>query len=360
MDPVLLAHVRHRLARLELGVELDVARETVALVGPSGAGKTSVLQAIAGILRPDTGRITMNGHPWFDSSRGIHVPPDRRSVGLVFQDHALFPHLTVGQNVAYGVRGAPRRDREKRAAPVLRRFGIEHLSGVKPATISGGERQRVALARAVASDPAVLLLDEPLSSLDPATKGAVAGELWSHLRELGLPTVLVSHDFADVVGLATRIAVLEGGRVVQTGTAAELLQAPASPFVAALTGVNYFMGTAVPHGPLTEVHSADSDAKFLSAGHASGPVGVVVYPWDVALSRGPIEGSPRNVLAGPVGRVTGVGNRVRVTVESRPRIVAEVVDESLRLLGIAPGVPIVATWKATGTRIVQIGRAWGD
>jgi molybdate transport system ATP-binding protein len=167
----------------------------------------------------------------------------------------------------------------------------------------------------------------------------------------------VSHDFADVVGLAGRIAVMEDGRIVQLGSAADLLQAPVSPFVAALTGVNYFAGVAVGHGDVTEVRSslAESEAVFLSTDGATGPVGVVVYPWDVALSTAPLDGSQRNALSGPVSRITGVGNRVRVTVASRPVIVAEVTDEAVRALGIAPGKSVVASWKATGTRLVPAG-----
>jgi molybdenum ABC transporter ATP-binding protein len=349
--------LRHRLSRVRLDVQLDLRRETLAMVGPSGAGKTSILRAVAGLLRPDEGWVRVAGRTWFDALRRVNLPPERRSVGLVFQDLALFPHLTVRRNVEYGLRGRVRGDqRGEVVAATLERFGVAHLARARPAEISGGERQRVALARAVAWDPDLLLLDEPLSALDPATKGAVAAELSHHLAELEIPAVLVSHDFADVVGLAGRIAVIEDGRIVQVGAAAELLQAPASPFVAALTGVNYFAGTAVRHGDLTEVRAAGgSGAVFLSTDPASGPVGVVVYPWDVALSAAPVGGSPRNALAGPVGRMAGVGNRLRVTVQSDPVIVAEVTDQARAALGLARGVPVVATWKATGTRLVPAG-----
>jgi molybdate transport system ATP-binding protein len=203
----------------------------------------------------------------------------------------------------------------------------------------------------------VLLLDEPVSSLDAATKAGVAAELSGHLRSLALPTILVSHDFADVVGLTDRIAVMEAGRVVQTGTGHELLEAPVSPFVAALTGVNFFQGVARRRGGLTEVvHSSSGQARFLSTDPGEGPVGVAVLPWEVALSLGRPEGSALNALAGPVSRVTGVGNRMRVTVASLPPVVAEVTDESVHRMGLAPGVPVVASWKATGTRLVPMPR----
>jgi ABC-type sulfate/molybdate transport systems ATPase subunit len=313
-----------------------------------------VLRSIAGLLQPRFGRIRHEGHPWLDTERGVDVPPDRRRVGLVFQEGALFPHLTVAGNLEFAMRrsGEPRRAGRRRVSGLLARFGIGDLAGARTNALSGGERQRVALARAVASDPVALLLDEPLSALDPETKASVSAELWRHLEDLSLPTVLVSHDFADVLGLARRIAVMEEGRIVQTGSGRELLEAPASSFVAALTGVNWFEGVADRRGELTEVRAAGGEGRFLSTDVASGPVGVIVPPWDVALSLEEAEGSALNSLAGPVSRIAGVGNRVRVTVASRPPVVAEVTDASVHRLALAPGVPVVATWKATGTRLV--------
>ena len=346
--------VEARLSRLVVQSALELPGGTLGLIGPSGAGKSTVLRAVAGLLRPDRGRIELAGRTLFDSEAGIDLPPEDRHIGVVFQDYALFPHLTVSGNVAYGLRaaGVGRHDAARRSAETLGRFGMESLAGVRPASLSGGERQRVALARAVVTEPDALLLDEPLSALDAATRGSVATELAGHLGELGLPTILVSHDFQDVVGLADRIAVMEGGRVVQSGTAAELLESPASQFVAAFTGVNFFHGTAGPHGELTAIASSDGDATFLSTDGASGRVGVVVYPWEVAISKDAPDGSALNTLVGPVRRMAVVGNRVRVTVGSRPPVVAEITEESAARLGLGPGVPVVATWKATGTRLV--------
>lgn len=345
MDPILDARFGLSLSRLDLSVELAMERETLALVGPSGAGKTTVLRAIAGLLRVREGRISFGGTPWVDTAGGIDLPSEGRRVGVVFQDGALFPHLTVAGNVRFGLRRGSVDD-------LLERFGIRELAHARPRDLSGGERQRVALARAVASDPALLLLDEPLASLDVATKAAVSAELLAHLRSLALPAILVSHDFADVLGMADRIAVMEGGRILQVGTGHELLEAPASPFVAALTGVNFFEGVARRRGELTEVLAPDGSVRFLSTDPAVGPVGVAVLPWEIALSHARAEGSALNALAGAVRRVAGVGNRVRVTVESDPPVVAEVTDESVHRMGLAPGVPVVATWKATGTRLV--------
>jgi molybdate transport system ATP-binding protein len=349
----LLVDVRLRLSRLEVDARLDLADETLALVGPSGSGKSTILRAIAGLARPGDGRIEFEGHPWFDAARGIDLPPERRRVGLVFQHYALFPHLTVAQNVRFGVRpGKGKGPGDGLTKGVLARFGIEALASARPGTLSGGERQRVALARAVATDPKVLLLDEPLSALDAGTKGAVASELTRHLRALALPTILVSHDFEDVIGLADRVAVVEDGVIVQCGVWRDLVEAPVSKFVATLAGVNYFPGTAIQRETLTEVRSSEGPATFVSTDEGSGPVGVVVYPWDVALSAEEPSGSALNRLSGPVKRIAGVGNRIRVSLDSQPSIVAEITADSLSRMGVAPGRPLVASWKATGTRLV--------
>jgi molybdate transport system ATP-binding protein len=353
VDRRLLADIRLDLSRLTVEARLMLGEETLAVVGPSGSGKTTILRAIAGLIRPGTGRIEFDGIAWFDSGSGIDVPPERRRIGLLFQHFALFPHLTVAQNVAYGSRRRAGRGHHRRTVKdVLARFGVLELASTRPGNLSGGERQRVALARAVAADPHILLLDEPLSALDATTKADVAAELARHLRALSLPTILVSHDFEDVIGLAHRVAVVEAGRIVQTGGWRDLVEAPASPFVAALTGVNYFAGTAVSRGTLTEVRSADGPATFLSTDSGSGSVGVVVNPWDVALSGEEPRGSALNRLSGPVRRVSGVGNRIRVSLDTRPSIVAEITQESVARLGVTPGRSMVASWKATGTRLV--------
>jgi molybdate transport system ATP-binding protein len=200
-----------------------------------------------------------------------------------------------------------------------------------------------------------LLLDEPLSALDAVTKAEVAAEIATRLQELGLPTILVSHDFADVVGLARRVAVLQEGRIVQVGASSELVEAPASSFVASLAGVNYFAGTARRRGGLTEVTGDGWLRPLLSTDEVSGSVGVVVYPWEISLAPKAPEGSALNAVMGAVRRVAPIGNRARVTMEARPAIVAEVTEESVRHLGLAPGVQVVASWKATATRLVPLG-----
>ena len=341
-------HVRlsHPLRAFRLAVELEVGAETVALVGPSGAGKTSVLRAVAGLARPERGAVTVAGETWLDTDAGVCLPPERRSVGLVFQDYALFPHMTVAENVGYGSRGS--------VGQVLERFGLTGLAGVRPGELSGGERQRVALARAVARDPIVLLLDEPLAALDTQTRAAVRAELGERLRDAGLPTLLVTHDYADAAALADRIGVIVGGRIVQVGSAAELVAAPADPFVAEFTGVNFLRGVArrAPDG-LTEV-AVRTGSVVYSTDAASGDVGVVVFPWDVTLARTLSPGSARNRLEGRIRALTPVGNRVRVRVDD---LTAEVTAVSAQQLDLRPGEKIVATFKAATTRLVPLHSA---
>jgi molybdate transport system ATP-binding protein len=333
----------HPLRRFRLAVELAVGRECFALVGPSGAGKTSVLRAIAGLLAPEEGSIRAGDEVWLDTGRRVSLPPEQRSVGLVFQDYALFPHMTVAENVAFG--------RKSEANGLLARFGIEHLERARPGELSGGERQRVALARALAREPSVLLLDEPLGSLDTTTRARVRGELAATLRSLALPTLLVTHDFAEAAALADRIGVLVDGEIVQTGTAAELLAAPASPFVADFTGANVLHGFARP-GPngLTEVALEDG-TRILSTDPGAGRVALSVQPWEIALGPVADEGSAQNHVPGRVESVVPLGNRARVTVGP---LTAEITAASAERLGIAPGLPLVASFKAAGVRILPL------
>ncbi|MEO8261314.1 MAG: ABC transporter ATP-binding protein [Pseudolysinimonas sp.] len=208
----------------------------LALVGPNGAGKSTLVAAIAGLLPLASGIIEIDG--LIVSNSAALVPPELRRVGVVFQDFLLFPHLTVRDNVAFAlrVRGTPKAEARASAQPWLERFELDHLAGRHPAQLSGGQAQRVALARALASDPGVLVLDEPMGSLDVEIRDEVRADLARHLREFGRPTVLVTHDAADVAAVADDVVVLQEGRVTQRGTPAELRAHPATPYVARLLG----------------------------------------------------------------------------------------------------------------------------
>jgi molybdate transport system ATP-binding protein len=330
----------HRLPAFGLELTLALGRETVALAGPSGAGKTSLLRAVAGLLRPDRGRVACGDAVWLDTERGVDLAPEARSVGMVFQDYALFPHLTVAQNVAFGGAG--------RARALIESLGLGRLASRRPGELSGGERQRVALARALAREPAVLLLDEPLAALDVRTRSSVREELRATLRAQGLPTLLVTHDYLDAATLADRVGVIVDGRIEQLATATELVAAPATPFVAEFTGGNVLRGTARPGaGGLTEV--AVDGTRVLSTDTAVGEVAVVVYPWEIALAHESSDDSAQNHLRARVESVVPVGNRLRVRVGP---LVAEVTAASAERLDLRPGEPVVASWKATATRLL--------
>ncbi len=331
----------HPLRSFALELRLEVGEEAVALVGPTGAGKTTLLRAIAGLLRPERGRIAVGGETWFDSEAGIDLPPEARSVGLVFQDYALFPHLSVEDNVRFGAR-----------APVeetLERLGIRELAHERPRSLSGGERQRVAVARALAREPKVLLLDEPLAALDATTRAGVRSYLRGLLRELGLPTLLVTHDYADAVALSGRVGVLVEGSLVQLGTPKELLTAPATPFVADLVGGNLLFGRATGRGDgLTEIE-LDDGTRVLSTDEGLGEVAVLVYPWEITLARAAGDDSSRNHVHGVVEELVPLANRVRVRVGP---LTAEVTAASAEGLGLRVGQPVVASFKATGARVL--------
>ena len=327
------------LREFALDVELTVGREVVALVGPSGAGKTTLLRAIAG-LQLARGRISVDGDDWLDSTRSIDLPAEERSVGLVFQEYALFPHLTVRKNVEFGRKGE---------AALLERFGLAALADAKPRELSGGERQRVALARALAPDPAVLLLDEPLAALDAHTRGEVRAELQLLLREADRPTLVVTHDFEDAATLATRVGVLVQGHLRQVGSPAELVASPADPFVATLTGANVLRrrARAILTG-LTELELPTGEL-IRSTDPAEGDAVAIVYPWEVTLSRTPPDDSAQNHIAGVVASLVPVGNRVRARVGP---LTAEITADSSERLGLEVGGSAVASFKATATRLL--------
>ncbi len=296
------SEIKTRLRSFDLDLSLAVEGETLALVGPSGSGKTTVLRCIAGLHRPDTGRILVGERPWFDGAKGIDLAPEERSVGMVFQDYALFPHMTVRDNVAFGGTG--------QADEMLRRLHIDHLAGERPGRISGGERQRVALARALSSEPDVLLLDEPLSALDPHTRSLLRHELRETLVAAGLPTVLVTHDFREAAALSQRIAVISRGRILQVGTAQELVAGPADALVAALIGATVVVGAASPDPAGGSTVALAGGQVLRIEQRAEGQVQLAVLPWLVGHTPGGAAGR-----WGTEGEITGiVPEGIRTTV----------------------------------------------
>jgi len=314
----------------------------VALVGPSGAGKSTALSVIAGLVRPDTGRVALDDEVWLDTERQVHLAPDRRRVGLVFQEYALFPHMTVRQNVAYGG--------QRLADQLLERFGIAALASARPGQLSGGERQRVALARALAREPGVLLLDEPLSSLDATTRTAVREELAELLRVLGLPTLIVTHDFEDAVTIADRAGVLVQGRLRQIGTPEELVARPADAFVASFTGANLLRGRVYSsERGVTEV-LLESGEIVRSTDTAAGDVDLAVHPWDVKLSHLDHGATPPiGALRAVIASVVAVAGRVRVTAGP---LRAELTSADADGLRIVPGMVVWASFDPERARLI--------
>ena len=349
---MLHAELVEPLRTIALEVDLEVpAGTSLAIAGPSGAGKTTILRAIAGLVRTRRAMVTCGEETWADTDRGRWRAAEDRRCALVFQDYALFPHLSAWRNVAYGLRGPRRRER---ALAALERFGVADIADGRPRELSGGERQRVALARALAIEPRALLLDEPLAALDTRTRGEAARELGELLRATEAPAIVVTHDFAEASVLADEIAVLDAGRIVQRGSAATLAGSPASSFVAGFTGASVLPGVARRRDDgLCEVALAGG-GTVVSVDELTGTVAAVVRPWDVSLAEPgtPVDVSAQNRLPATVTAVTPLGTRARVALALPEPLAADVTAEACERLGLRPGASTLATWKATATRLV--------
>ncbi len=365
-----IEHLRLRLGAFQvadLSLEVEDGQYFV-LLGPTGAGKTVLLETIAGLHRPEGGRL------WLDGEDITARPPEQRGIGFVYQDYVLFPHRTVAENVAFGLalrqataweRALPwlarrrlrRLARAQAVTDALDLLHIGHLADRHPRHLSGGERQRVALARALVVQPRVLLLDEPLSALDPQRREALRGELRRIHRALSTTVLHVTHDFEEAVALADRIAVVHAGRIEQVGTPEAIFRRPATPFVAEFVGVrNLFAAQASPAGKgITRL--AVGGLTIIAAGHAKGKVHLAVRPEDIVLSRHPQESSLRNVFQGRVTAIEPRGALVYVTVEV-PRsgekplpLVAAITAPALETLALRPSDPVTAGFKASAVHV---------
>lgn len=339
------AQVRLRVGDLALDVRLKAAPgQLVVLVGPNGAGKTTLLRALAGLVPVEEGHVSIDGAVLEDTARGIRVPTERRPVGMVFQDYLLFPHLSMIENVAFGLRarGVPRAAARQQAAVWLDRMGLSARAEAKPRSLSGGQAQRVALARALATSPSLLLLDEPLAALDAPARAGVRRDLRRHLATFGGVRLLVTHDPPEAIALADRIMVIEHGSIVQAGDVPDVTARPRSRYVAEFVGVNLFRGTAA--GGSIEI---DTGGSLTAAGVGSGEVFAVVHPHAVSVHRTEPEGSPRNVWKGFVEGCDFEGDRVRVRVGGAPSIVAEVTPAAASELDLIDGGTVWVSVKAT-------------
>jgi molybdate transport system ATP-binding protein len=339
--------VHLRLGTLQLDVRFTVAPgELIVLVGPNGAGKSTLLRALAGLLPIDAGRITLDDVVLDEPGQGTFVPAARRSVGVVFQNALLFDHLSVVENVAFGLRsrGVPARDARRVAEGWLKRLGFDHHAGVRPRQLSGGQVQRVALARALAFEPRLLLLDEPFAALDATTRVEVRRELRRHLDTIDAPKILVTHDPVEAMALGDRLVVLEAGNVVQQGTPDDVRAQPRSRYVADLVGINLLRGTAL-HGVVTL--SGGHEVVVATDESLAGTVLVTVHPRAVALHSRRPEGAARNVWSTTVAEVDDVGDRVRVRLGEPVPLVVEVTRGGSAALSLHPGSRVWASLKAT-------------
>ena len=330
--------------RLEVALSAE-PRAVLAVLGPNGAGKSTLLRVVSGLLPLAAGTVRVGGDVVDDPAAGVFVPPQERRLGVVFQDHRLFPHLRVLDNVAFGPRsrGVPRTAARAAAAEWLERLGLAGLAGRRPRQLSGGQAQRVALARALASEPAALLLDEPLAALDVQTRAEVQGELRDHLRAFAGPTLLVTHDPIEALLLAHRIVVLERGRVVQAGSPGEITSRPLTPYVARLVGMNLYEGAAAGAAV-----TLDGGGHLVASDPPAGRVLVAVRPSAITLhTEQPHGSSARNAWPGRVTGLAPLGDRVRVSVAGEPPATVDVTAAAVAELALGPGAPVWLSAKAT-------------
>ncbi|MFB3737730.1 MAG: ABC transporter ATP-binding protein [Candidatus Velamenicoccus archaeovorus] len=333
------------------------AGETVALLGPNGSGKSTLVSCIAGLLPPAAGTIVLGGAV-LAGGGAPGVPPEGRPIGVVFQDLLLFPHLSAVENVAFPLRArsVPRPEARSRAVALLERLGLADRAGARPRDLSGGEAQRVALARALVGEPALLLLDEPLSALDVGSRVRTRELIREELDRFPGIRLLVTHDPIEASTLAHRLVLLEEGRVTQIGTPREIRDAPRSRYAAELVGVNAFPGRLLPmEGGAGRIETGEGDVVVLwPEGFDRGDdVLGLLRPADVTVALEPPAGSARNVLHGPVTSVAVEGDRARVRIATAPPVVAEVTLGSVDRLGLRAGTMVWASFKAVEVRVVE-------
>lgn len=342
-----LRHVEKRLGTFHLrDIDLTVQNgEYFILLGATGTGKTVLLETIAGMHRLDRGEV------WFNGEDLTPLPPEQRGVGFVYQDYALFPHLTLEQNIAFGLRlrEKDKKKRRERVHEIATLFGIDHLLDRRPATLSGGEQQRAAIARALIVKPRILLLDEPLSALDPRSKESFRRELRRAHRLLKPTVIHVTHDFTIAFGLADRIGVMHDGTIVQVGTPAEVFRHPVSRTMAEFVGMeNIFpgrvQGDEVVIGEGIAINAL-LDGRF-------GDVTAAVRPEDVLLSRERLDSSARNSFRGTVVDISTEGVLARVTVDVGVPLVSLITVRSLEEFGLAPGLSVWATFKSASVHVM--------
>jgi molybdate transport system ATP-binding protein len=353
---VLSAELTRSVPDITVRADIELDDGVTALFGPSGAGKTTLLQCLAGLLTPDEGRIVRDGEVLFDSGAGVNLPPERRRVGFVFQDLRLFPHLTVEENLLYGYRLAHAGDRRVDPERVHELLELSKLLFRRPGTLSGGEARRVALGRAILASPTVLLLDEPLTGLDEARKGAVLDLLGQVRAEFQLPTVFVSHSLSEILELTTRVIVMDRGRVIGQGDLSEVLGTEEVFRLADSLGLESLLEVEITEsdvqGGLTRARLGAHEISLPPVERAPGTRAVVaIRPEDVILATAPVAGiSALNALAGVVSRINRLSDRVLVSVDVGQTIRAEITNRSAAELGVETGARVHCLVKAFSFR----------
>ncbi|HUR73534.1 MAG TPA: ABC transporter ATP-binding protein [Sporichthya sp.] len=342
--------VNFQVARgnFSLGLNLTVSPgRTTALLGPNGAGKSTALRVFTGLLRPHDGYVRLDGLPL--DGTGVHVPPEQRPVGVVWQDYRLFPNLSALDNVAFGLRtrGVSKAGSRATAAFWIERMGLTEHAAKKPASLSGGQAQRVALARALAPEPKLLLLDEPLAALDARTRLDVRTNLRKHLADFGGATVLVTHDPLDAMVLASDVVVLEGGRAVQRGPVAQVARHPQTDYVARLVGLNLYRGTADADGVRLPDGTLIAAVMDAFAPHDYPEVMVAFPPAAVSVFTERPVGTPRNVFAAHITDMELHAGSVRLHLQGSLDVLADVTAGAVAELDLVPGRQVWATVKAT-------------
>ena len=353
--------IRTRLsAQFTLDASFTVPAGFTILFGASGSGKTTILRAIAGLARPEAGRVVVGETTFFDSRTSVDLPVQRRRVGYVFQQLALFPHLSVRANIAYGLHGMPAADLQQRVTTIAESFHIAHLLDRRPGHISGGERQRTALARALVTDPSILLLDEPLSALDHAIQAHILADLrrWNERRRI--PALYVTHSHREAYELGERVVALEHGRVVATGTAHEVLDRPANRLLASLAGFENMFGATVTERAERDgtmrcrLDDGGTELELPLTGHQAGQrLTVAIRAGDVLLAGDEPRGlSARNVILGRLSRMTVQGPTVVVVVDAGASLVAHVTPRAVETLHLQPGRDVWLIIKTYSCRVL--------